>query len=95
MMNTPVPGILERRNAFIGSLCRFLMVACAGLSLRTFATDAPREHLPLDAGWEFLRGDDWPGALRLDKAVLVPAFESGRPGESEFVYRFRDGSSTS
>jgi beta-galactosidase len=29
---------------------------------------SPREHLSLDAGWKFHLGDDWPNALRLDKA---------------------------
>ncbi len=36
----------------------------------SFAGDgiSPREHLSLDANWKFHLGDDWPGALRLDKA---------------------------
>jgi hypothetical protein len=29
---------------------------------------SPREHLSLDSGWKFHLGDDWPKALRLDKA---------------------------
>ena len=39
------------------------------------AADSPREHLSLDAGWKFHLGDDWPKALRLDKAGAnaVPA----------------------
>ena len=32
------------------------------------AAESPREHLSLDAGWKFHLGDDWPNALRLDKA---------------------------
>jgi len=32
------------------------------------AAESPRERLSLDAGWTFHLGDDWPGALRLDKA---------------------------
>ena len=31
-------------------------------------TTGPREHLSLDANWKFHLGDDWPNALRLDKA---------------------------
>ena len=33
-----------------------------------WAADLPREHLSLDANWRFHLGDDWPGALHLDKA---------------------------
>ena len=33
------------------------------------AADSPREHLSLDANWKFHLGDDWPDALRLDKAA--------------------------
>ena len=38
-----------------------------------------REHLSLDANWKFHLGDDWPGALRLDKAGTSggPAMEKG------------------
>ena len=32
------------------------------------SADSPREHLSLDANWKFHLGDDWPGALHLDKA---------------------------
>src|SRR5882724_7225204 len=32
------------------------------------STNSPREKLLLDAGWKFHLGDDWPNALRLDKA---------------------------
>ena len=32
------------------------------------AAGSPREHLSLDANWKFHLGDDWPNALRLDKA---------------------------
>ena len=52
----------------VRSLGRFLMIACAGLSLHALAADSPRERLSLDAGWKFHLGDQWPGALRLDKA---------------------------
>ena len=45
------------------------LFACAALlATRLLAADSPREHLSLDAGWKFHLGDDWPGALRLDKA---------------------------
>ncbi|MEI9959709.1 MAG: glycoside hydrolase family 2 TIM barrel-domain containing protein [Limisphaerales bacterium] len=39
-------------------------------AFNSFAGDgvSPREHLSLDANWKFHLGDDWPGALRLDKA---------------------------
>jgi beta-galactosidase len=32
------------------------------------AAESPRERLSLDAGWKFHLGDDWPKAVRLDKA---------------------------
>ena len=31
-------------------------------------TNSPREKMLMDFGWKFHLGDDWPGALRLDKA---------------------------
>ena len=50
-----------------------LAAAVISLNLRAADTDAaaaasPREHLSLDANWKFHLGDDWPGALHLDKA---------------------------
>ena len=41
----------------------------------------PRERLSLDSGWKFHLGDEWPDALRLDKAGVssgpaAPAFDS-------------------
>ena len=54
---------------------RLLMVAALALGLPSHAADAPREHLSLDANWKFHLGDDWPGALHLDKAGA-----STRPG---------------
>ena len=43
--------------------------ACAALFVvQLAAAGPPREHLSLDAGWKFHLGDDWPGALHLDKA---------------------------
>ena len=41
---------------------------------------AGREHLCLDAGWKFHLGDDWLGALRLDKAGA-----SGGPAVEKFT----------
>ena len=54
----------------ITSLLRSAFVAaCAALVVTQLpAADSPREHLSLDAGWKFHLGDQWPGALRLDKA---------------------------
>ena len=45
----------------------------------TTAAASPREHLSLDAGWKFHLGDDWPDALRLDKAG-----SSGGPSAEKF-----------
>jgi beta-galactosidase len=42
-------------------------------------TDSPREKLLLDFGWKFHLGDDWPNALRLDKAGA-----SGGPASASF-----------
>jgi len=50
---------------------RLLLAAAAACMLNSFvaqAGDSPREHLSLDANWKFHLGDDWPGALHLDKA---------------------------
>jgi beta-galactosidase len=56
-----------------------LLGACAGLLVPQFlAAEPPREHLSLDTNWKFHLGDDWPGALHLDKAGAStgPAVES-------------------
>jgi beta-galactosidase len=46
-----------------------LVAACAALlALPSSAAASPRERLSLDANWRFHLGDDWPDALRLDKA---------------------------
>jgi len=50
------------------SALRLLALAAAVLALNLRAADSPREHLSLDANWKFHLGDDWPGALHLDKA---------------------------
>jgi len=44
-----------------------LLLAC-GSATPLQAVEPPREHLSLDANWKFRLGDDWPEALRLDKA---------------------------
>ncbi len=41
---------------------------------------SPREHLSLDANWKFHLGDNWPNALRLDKAGA-----SGGPASEKFL----------
>ncbi len=61
---------------------RFIVATfCALLASSIFAADtnSPREHLSLDANWKFHLGDDWPGALRLDKAGA-----SGGPASEKF-----------
>ena len=46
-----------------------LAAACAAVFATSLpAAESPRERLSLDAGWKFHLGDDWPEALRLDKA---------------------------
>ncbi len=50
---------------------RLFMITAAALAMSSSsaqADDSPREHLSLDANWKFHLGDDWPGALHLDKA---------------------------
>ena len=50
---------------------RLLLAAAAACTFHALAAQAdvsPREHLSLDANWKFHLGDDWPGALHLDKA---------------------------
>ncbi|HEX7569411.1 MAG TPA: glycoside hydrolase family 2 TIM barrel-domain containing protein, partial [Verrucomicrobiae bacterium] len=56
-----------------------LAAAVSVLNLRAADAPSPREHLSLDAGWKFHLGDDWPGALRLDKAG-----SSGGPAAEKF-----------
>jgi len=50
------------------TLVRLLALALVGFAFEALAADPPREHLSLDANWKFHLGDDWPGALHLDKA---------------------------
>ena len=60
---------------------RLLAVVSAVFTLNLAAADtnSPREHLLLDANWKFHLGDDWPNALRLDKAGA-----SGGPASEKF-----------
>ncbi|HXI69773.1 MAG TPA: beta-galactosidase GalA [Verrucomicrobiae bacterium] len=60
---------------------RLLFVVSAIFILNHAAaqTDSPREHLSLDVNWKFHLGDDWPNALRLDKAGA-----SGGPAAEKF-----------
>src|SRR6266568_6682793 len=44
------------------------LVFSGGLVTSLSAAESPRERLSLDANWKFHLGDDWPKALRLDKA---------------------------
>jgi beta-galactosidase len=64
-------------------LVRRLLAAAflAILASTVFADEinSPREHLSLDANWKFHLGDDWPKALRLDKAG-----SSGGPASEKF-----------
>jgi beta-galactosidase len=55
-------------NIFRFLMVRLLTLAAAAFALNLSAADSPREHLSLDANWRFHLGDDWPGALHLDKA---------------------------
>jgi beta-galactosidase len=61
------------------SAVRLLALAGAVFTLNLLAADSPREHLSLDAHWKFHLGDDWPNALRLDKAGA-----SGGPASEKF-----------
>jgi hypothetical protein len=66
MPRTLVSNIEMKDTVLIGSL---IAGACTALFVMPLAAaGSPREHLSLDAGWKFHLGDDWPGALRLDKA---------------------------
>ena len=71
------PHLCARR---VVAVCLFSMVVCAAMSLRSFAAELPRERLSLDANWKFHLGDDWPDALRLDKAGV-----SSGPAAREFA----------
>ena len=70
-------GQINRMKSILA--VRLLMLAAAVFTLNLSAADSPREHLSLDANWKFHLGDDWPGALRLDKAGA-----SGGPASEKF-----------
>jgi beta-galactosidase len=55
--------VLSLRRGFVA-----LFSALLASSLLAASPDAPREKLLLDFNWKFHLGDDWPDALRLDKA---------------------------
>src|ERR1019366_6916873 len=68
---------------------RLLAVAVAAFNLNSFADDSsatvsPREHLSLDANWKFHLGDDWPGALHLDKAGASTGPASEKFGDTSW-----------
>jgi len=65
----------------IKNSCRWAGVLLVSIACACAAADtsSPREHLSLDANWKFHLGDDWPNALRLDKAG-----ESGGPAAEKF-----------
>ena len=56
-----------------------ILLLLAGCAAKASPRDTPREHLSLDANWKFHLGDDWPNALRLDKAG-----ESSGPASEKF-----------
>jgi beta-galactosidase len=74
-------GVAQIRGMKIrcSSAVRLLTLAVAVLTLNLLAADSPREHLSLDAHWKFHLGDDWPNALRLDKAGI-----GGGPASEKF-----------
>jgi beta-galactosidase len=65
---------LKNSRRWFGLLLVSIACACAAAD-----TNSPRELLSLDANWKFHLGDDWPGALRLDKAGA-----SGGPAAEKF-----------
>ena len=65
---------LKNSRHWLGLILVSICCACAAAD-----TNSPREHLSLDANWKFHLGDDWPNALRLDKAGA-----SGGPASPKF-----------
>ena len=70
-----LPARLFRSVTAIG----LLAIACAAVVAESVAAETPRERLSLDIGWKFHLGDEWPDALRLDKAGV-----SSGPAEPSF-----------
>ncbi|HEX7652316.1 MAG TPA: beta-galactosidase GalA, partial [Verrucomicrobiae bacterium] len=69
-------------------ICLFVALA-AVWNLPVLAADQPtpaavREHLSLDASWKFHLGDDWPGALHLDKAGASTGPAAERFGDASW-----------
>ena len=69
-------GWMKSLPSFFARLFALLLTA---FTLNAWADDSPRQHLSLDANWKFHLGDDWPDALRLDKAGA-----SGGPAAVKF-----------
>ena len=65
---------LKNSSRWLGLILVSIACACVAAD-----TSPPREHLSLDANWKFHLGDDWPNALRLDKAGA-----SGGPASEKF-----------
>jgi beta-galactosidase len=64
---------------------RWLLVSLLAVSVsKITAADSPREHLSLDANWKFHLGDDWPGALHLDKAGASTGPASEKFGDNSW-----------
>jgi beta-galactosidase len=61
-------GAPSRLPAILRSCLLILALSSGGFGATLSAANSPRERLSLDAGWKFHLGDDWPKALRLDKA---------------------------
>jgi beta-galactosidase len=70
---------IKGMKTLCSSAVRLLALAGAIFTLNLLAADSPREHLSLDANWKFHLGNDWPNALRLDKAGA-----SGGPASEKF-----------
>ncbi|MEY4918064.1 MAG: hypothetical protein RL616_1977, partial [Verrucomicrobiota bacterium] len=60
------------------------LLAVAAFTCNSFAADFQREHLSLDANWKFHLGDDWPGALHLDKAGASTGPASEKFGDNSW-----------
>src|ERR1700679_1464940 len=62
-------GASTTRNPLKTKMILFRVMLAFLLPVAAMAdSDAVREHLSLDQNWKFHLGDDWPGALKLDKA---------------------------
>ena len=68
-------NLLKNSRHWLGLILVSICCTCAAAD----DSSPPREHLSLDANWKFHLGDDWPNALRLDKAGA-----SGGPAADKF-----------